>query len=275
MKSILELRKEVIHVTSQSDADLLCQIFDNLGLKWCNKTSYVNNTEWSVYQFKMCYCPHEGVYSSIDFWEGTGYKVYGVDQIREFQEAKNKFMKTTKQKLLTIYGKDGCNEFNNTLEEILKSQFKISDTTEFLINQKYLDLAKKRCSTGQKNLLNSIGITFGYSNWSRTHSVGNNEYFFLERGKSGEPFKVEKGSNAAKPAITCYKTREIAEREVKIFSLMMIMRNWAIYHNQIDNFIPDWQSGSQQKFGLMLHSGNKLSIISRYGDNEFLFFITL
>lgn len=366
MKSILELnRKEVIHVPTQEDANKLLKIFDELGLSWCSGASYLEVNEWHKYKEKTCYGPAGGDFSPVDFYtsngyriykleelkewqplksiddlvregrsvifapdlataelickafhekgwvwgvsgesflnqthfrndtndtcynptnkmqadykyyEDLGYNIYTIDQLKEFQTAKNNFMKTTKQKLLTIYGKDSCGEFNNILEEILKSQFKISDTTEFTISQGYLNSARNRCSKTQKELLKSIGIDFNYSNWSRTHSVGNNEYFFLERGKSGEPFKVEKGSNSAKPAITCYKTREIAEREAKLFSLMMIMRNWAIYHNQIDNFVPDWQSGSQQKFGLMLHSGNKLSVISRYGDNEFLFFITL
>ena len=74
-----------------------------------------------------------------------------------YVKTNNKIMKTTRSKLLSILGKDACNEFNSEIEDYLKNHYKFGDNEEFTITKESLDKISK-CNKKQLELLKSIGI---------------------------------------------------------------------------------------------------------------------
>ena len=67
-------------------------------------------------------------------------------------------MKTTKKKLLSIYGKDNCTEFNRCIQIQVVDKWVIPEDKEFDIDPFYLERVDNECNLNQLNLLKSIGI---------------------------------------------------------------------------------------------------------------------
>lgn len=279
MKSILDLTaREVIHVPTREISDKVRVKLAKLGLMWCSGVSYLNKTNWEDYQESTCYRVKEGSFDSIHFYKKMGYTVLTIDQLTEFNTEKNNQMetKTTKAKLLSIWGQNGCSDFNKAIKEILIEQVVTPENTEFVVDEKYLKRLSE-CNKDQLQLLKSIGIE-KKEGWSRDATPRSSDYYFLTRNIGEKlPFKVGKGNSYDARAVTVYRTAEIAEQEAKIFNLMMLMRNWARYHNQIDNFKADWTKSNQGKSGIYLYTTTetKLRVSTRYGDNELLFAISV
>ena len=150
-------------------------------------------------------------------------------------------MKTTKAKLLSIYNVDSCTEFNSIIREHLRYYFDIEDNKEFDIDKDYLDMIAKKCNQNQLDLLTTIGITFPKEpKWDRVTHHKNACYL----SPSGKGFDIMQ--TVSTPRLKCYSfvTKEVAEQEAKIHNLMILMRNWARFHNALDNFVPDWNDES-------------------------------
>lgn len=47
-----------------------------------------------------------------------------------------------------------------------------------------------------------------------------------------------------------FETKQEAEEEALLHSIMMLMRNWAKFHNKLDGFVPDFGNSIQDKYGL-------------------------
>lgn len=149
-------------------------------------------------------------------------------------------MKTTKAKLLSVHGQGGCTEFNTVIEDLLKEKVLLTDAQEFEVPGNYLKRLPD-CNQKQLELLKGIGIEQKKDSWSRDNKTSTSTYYFLSRNYiSG--FETDYGIGGIATAIYTYPTEKVAEQELKIHQLMMMMRNWARFHNQLDNYTPKWKS---------------------------------
>lgn len=183
--------------------------------------------------------------------------------------------KTTKAKLLSIWGQGGCTEFNKVIKEILIEQVVTPETTEFVVGERYLKRIPE-CNSTQLKLLKDIGIEPVKTKWSRTMEIGTNNFSYLVGGGVKTPISVESTVRGKSDAYAtgCYPTAELAKREAKIITLMILMRNWARFHNELDGFKSDWDKANQEKYGILLY-GSNICTNGRFGDNELLFGISV
>lgn len=175
-------------------------------------------------------------------------------------------MKTTRARLLSIYNVDSCVEFNDCIKAHLKQCFDLENNKEFDIEQYYLDRIAKECNQNQLDLLASIGITFPKKpKWDRV--AHHNNSYYLASSSTGLDIMLTVNSR-----LKCYSfaTKKVVEQEAKIHNLMILMRNWARFHNALDNFVPDWNTNSA-KYGINIKANkpyagiNWLSNIGLFG----------
>lgn len=79
-------------------------------------------------------------------------------------------------------------------------------------------------------------------------NVNGEKYHLIERSVNNG-FKVSHIAHDIMYAKLCYTypTKELAQEEAKLFSLMQKMRHYTRWANQQDNFVPDWSDVKQNK----------------------------
>lgn len=116
MKSILDLTKnEVIHAPTEEIAIQLTKKFHELGLTWSAGTSYLKMRNWNMYKGETCYKVNKGGYANREYFKLLNCTILTIDQLTEFSTEKNNQMKTktTKAKLLSIWGQNSCYKGTN------------------------------------------------------------------------------------------------------------------------------------------------------------------
>ena len=78
----------VIHCETEQEAERILKMAHELGYKWCTREGYKNNTEWNVYEDKMCYDLLEGAYSAYDYFKNKNYTIIPSTQIADLEEKK-------------------------------------------------------------------------------------------------------------------------------------------------------------------------------------------
>lgn len=78
--------KQVIHAPTKEIARKLCNKFHELGLKWADGDSYLNETNWSRYREENCYNYKTGKHSSKPSYISQRYEILTIDQLLDFQE---------------------------------------------------------------------------------------------------------------------------------------------------------------------------------------------
>ena len=184
-------------------------------------------------------------------------------------------MKTTRARLLSIYNIDSCTEFNIIIREHLRQYFDIEDNKVFDIDKYYLDRIAKECNQNQLDLLATIDITLPKEpkepkepKWDRVTHHKNACYL----SPSGTGLDI---MQTVSTRLKCYSfvTKEVAEQEAKIHNLMILMRNWARFHNALDNFVPDWDD-SLSKYNISIKY-NKPHVDTNWIANAGLFGISV
>ena len=79
----------VIHCETEQEANRILGMAHELGYKWCTREGYKNNTEWNVYEDKMCYDLLEGTYSDCYYFKNKNYSIIPSTQIADLEEAKS------------------------------------------------------------------------------------------------------------------------------------------------------------------------------------------
>ena len=79
----------VIHCETEEEAERILGMAHELGYKWCTREGYKNNTEWNVYEDKMCYDLLEGAYSAYDYFKNKNYTIIPSTQIADVGEKKS------------------------------------------------------------------------------------------------------------------------------------------------------------------------------------------
>lgn len=81
--------KYVMHCESEEEAKDFCKYLNNIGKKWCNGESYLNQTNWKHYRNEICYNFNYGFVCSKGFYITNHYTIL---EWSDFM--KNKFTKS-------------------------------------------------------------------------------------------------------------------------------------------------------------------------------------
>ena len=161
---------------------------------------------------------------------------------------KEKKVYTTRKDLIFILSQDACSMFNDVIKKYLKEYYTASEDFIFEITQVDLQRIEKECSIAQKAILKSIGINYIEPKplWSR----GNITIL-----------------NISSLGISSFE-------ELHIYNTMLLMRNWAKFHNELDEFIPRWENKDQNKYGIISSYGSIIPACYFY-NNFFMFQIAV
>lgn len=66
--------KIAVHCKTEEEAEDFCKQMHERGMKWGDRRSYLECTEYEHYRDKTCYTVR-GTFSYYDFFEGEGYKI--------------------------------------------------------------------------------------------------------------------------------------------------------------------------------------------------------
>lgn len=159
---------------------------------------------------------------------------------------KEKKVYTTRKDLIFILSQDACSMFNDVIKKYLKEYYTASEDFIFEITQVDLQRIEKECSIAQKSILKSIGIEYVEPKllWSRKEKA--NKFYNIS----------------------------LSTHEHHIHNTMLLMRNWAAFHNQLDEFVADWTNERQSKYGIVPEF-NKYKICQYSYVNSFIFQISV
>lgn len=188
----------------------------------------------------------------------------------KLKETKQQTMKTTRKILLSLRGQLYCSTIDTIIDTYLKENYLLEDGEEFSLKEEHLKRLKE-CSEAQLKIFASVGIVCKPKNaWNRNREKLDYYYYLGKEYLNG--FKVDQAFGTVLKAAT-FETVELAEQEAHIHNTMLLMRNWARFHNEIDGFTSDW-SNSEHKYGISVESGKfKIDFFSYY--NSFIFQIVV
>ena len=135
MKSIRDLTEnERIHAPTREIAEKLCHKFDELGLKWSDNTSYIDNNCWNGCEEDTVYHPANGTYGGIGYQKGCNFKIYTIDQLADFQ-----ILEINKDFLEELYGYSSS-EVRTRFEKLYPDLFGVNvslDHAKKIVAEKY------------------------------------------------------------------------------------------------------------------------------------------
>lgn len=75
LSEIIKNKSMIIHTTKEEQAKALCKRLDELGRKWSNGNSYLEDTNWSVLQEKTCYSPNSNGFGNVNWFANSCIQV--------------------------------------------------------------------------------------------------------------------------------------------------------------------------------------------------------
>jgi hypothetical protein len=77
MKKVKDLKEnEVIHCPTEREAEAICLLMHNAGLKWENGASFLEKTYWSNFRENMCYNPTTRLNNSLKYFKEQGFRIH-------------------------------------------------------------------------------------------------------------------------------------------------------------------------------------------------------
>ena len=89
LEKLYKIKHYIILCPNRIDATKLCQVFDELNLKWCDGTQYTTHNDWNIYKEQTCYNPYNGMFGRLEYYnsdkgrEQVGHK-YAIITVDEF-----------------------------------------------------------------------------------------------------------------------------------------------------------------------------------------------
>ena len=71
---------ECIHCETEEQANAICKLMHEAGLKWCSGGSYLSENCYESYKSETCYFTAEGQYCHLDYYKSNGYTIYKAEQ---------------------------------------------------------------------------------------------------------------------------------------------------------------------------------------------------
>lgn len=70
-----EINKIVVHCKTEEEAKDFCRQMDAHGMQWCNKTSYLEENNFSRYNEETCYSGADGTFCRYDYFIDNDYTI--------------------------------------------------------------------------------------------------------------------------------------------------------------------------------------------------------
>ncbi len=81
MKLVTDLgENEVIHCPTLEEAEAICRLMDGAGLRWITTNSYLDYNNWESDGKNTCYCPKQGQFSQLSYYEKKGYTIHKASE---------------------------------------------------------------------------------------------------------------------------------------------------------------------------------------------------
>lgn len=71
---------ECIHCETEEQANAICELMHEAGLKWCSGESYLSENCYEAYKSETCYFSAEGQFCYLDYYKRNGYTIYKAEQ---------------------------------------------------------------------------------------------------------------------------------------------------------------------------------------------------
>ena len=119
MKNVLDLKEnEVIHCETEEQSKRLCELFDNLGLKWRDGDSYKSRNPYITTNGEFCYKPATGEICTLEFYKSNGYIIHKATDFLN-----NNDMEKRNIELDLNTAKEWYSSENETLKELALQTF--------------------------------------------------------------------------------------------------------------------------------------------------------
>ena len=71
---------ECIHCETEEQANAICKLMHEAGLKWVTGFSYLSKNNYGSYTSETCYLPSKGTFASLDYAKGEDHTIYKAEQ---------------------------------------------------------------------------------------------------------------------------------------------------------------------------------------------------
>ena len=71
---------ECIHCETKEQANAICKLMHEAGLKWKGGQSYLSKNYYDTYKSETCYFPIDGQYDELFYAKEENYKIYKAEQ---------------------------------------------------------------------------------------------------------------------------------------------------------------------------------------------------
>lgn len=71
---------ECIHCETEEQANAICKLMHDAGLKWNSQESYLSENKYNFYISETCYFPKSGQYAYLDYAKELSFKIYKAEQ---------------------------------------------------------------------------------------------------------------------------------------------------------------------------------------------------
>ena len=71
---------EYIHCETEEQANAICKLMHDAGLKWRFGASYLENNKYNKYKSETCYCPVERMFTDLTYAKEENYKIYKAEK---------------------------------------------------------------------------------------------------------------------------------------------------------------------------------------------------
>ena len=105
---------EVIHCETEEQANAICKLMHEAGLKWCSGISYLKYNNFHIYEERTCYSAKTGGYACLDYYKRNDYTIHKAEQFLNtktmtrtrvlFEEVEEKKLKPIEIKRTLTYG---------------------------------------------------------------------------------------------------------------------------------------------------------------------------
>ena len=205
--------KIVIHLRNKEQVNMISEWADRVGLRWRDKTKYINIENFNEYGERTAYDFYTGEYCNISFYAENNYKILKYEEVLKVNK--------TKQLKELLRGM--------TLEEASEAGIS-SETYEAVTKKDEVEELVWKPNNGDRYwCIDSFGgIDFSY--WGSDHHHN---------------YRLSQGN--------VYKTKELAEKALEFSKkdeqvLKRQIENWLVCND--DGWVADWKDDTQKKYNV-------------------------
>lgn len=106
--------------------------------------------------------------------------------------------------------------------------------------------------------------------WRRKILNGEGKKFYYLNDITEGEFASNSSSCERTNLVYTFTTQQEADNNALLYNTMMLMRSWAKFYNEVDEYKPTWSNDTYSKYGIKINY-NKLEACYKYNENVFIF----